>query len=270
LSEALQSLPPLVASGSTPPIAGCSFPPILSPDAPSERPELLLVAANRAAVYGQVARWLIHDLRNPAQALTLITELMSGEPDPAVEAARRSVIEATTHLTRSLELLDRALRAPSRSADRGPVSLSDILRFLGSLHRVHRSSIQLDLRPALAMPLPAVIGAEDHLEHALLNLVVNALEAFGARPEGRIAFGAEVDGTRLTLHITDDGPGVAEAIRPRLFEPFTTTKRDGPSAGLGLAVARKLLGWYGGDVRYVPTDRPGASFAADFAIWGRR
>jgi C4-dicarboxylate-specific signal transduction histidine kinase len=225
------------------------------------------VAANRAAVYGQVSRWLIHELRNPTQALTLITELMSGEPDSGGDAARRSVEDATAQLTRSLELLDRALRPPSWDSDRGPVSLADILRFLGSLYRAHRSSIELDLGPALAVTLPAVIGVEDHLEHALLSLIVNALEAFGDRPQGRISVGAELDGTRVTLHITDDGPGVPEEIRDRLFEPFATTKRDGPTAGLGLAVARTLLGWYGGNVRYLPNDRPGARFAADFAIW---
>jgi C4-dicarboxylate-specific signal transduction histidine kinase len=225
------------------------------------------VAANRAAVYGQVSRWLIHDLRNPTQALTLITELMGGEPDSGVEAARRSVAEATTHLTHSLELLDRALRTPSWGTDPAPVCLPDILRFLGSLYRVHRSSIELDLGPALAVSLPAVIGVEDHLEHALLNLVVNALEAFGDGLQGRISVGAELDGPRLTLHVIDDGPGVAEEVRERLFEPFATTKRNGPSVGLGLAVARKLLGWYGGSVRYLPSDGAGARFAADFAIW---
>lgn len=226
------------------------------------------MAANRAAVYGQVSRWLIHELRNPTQALTLITELMGGEPDSGGEAARRSVEDATTQLTRSLELLDRALRTPSWGSDRGPVSLTDILRFLGSLYRAHRSSIELDLSPALALTLPAVAGVEDHLEHALLNLIVNALEAFGDRPQGQISVGAELDGIRVTLHITHDGPGVPVEIRDRLFEPFTTTKRDGPNAGLGLAVARTLLGWYGGNVRYLPNDGPGVRFAADFAVWG--
>ncbi|MFL5494140.1 MAG: sensor histidine kinase [Gemmatimonadales bacterium] len=225
------------------------------------------MAANRAAVYGQVSRWLIHDLRNPAQALTLVTELMGGEPDRGGDAVRRSVEDATTQLTRSLELLDRALRTPSWGSDRGPVSLADVLRYLGSLHRAHRSSIELDLGPALAVTLPAVIGVEDHVEHALLNLMVNALEAFGDQPQGRISVRAELDGGRLTLRITDDGPGVAEKIRDRLFEPFITTKRDGPTTGLGLAVARMLLRWYGGDVRCLSKDGPGASFAADFAIW---
>jgi C4-dicarboxylate-specific signal transduction histidine kinase len=100
-----------------------------------------------------------------------------------------------------------------------------------------------------------------------LNLVVNALEAFGDGLQGRLSVGAELDGPRLTLHVTDDGPGVAEQVRERLFEPFATTKRDGPSVGLGLTVARKLLGWYGGSVGYLPSDGPGARFAADFAIW---
>jgi C4-dicarboxylate-specific signal transduction histidine kinase len=226
------------------------------------------VAANRAAVYGQVSRWLIHELRNPTQALTLVTELMSGEPDSGGDATRRSVEDATTQLTRALELLDRALRAPSRGSDRGPVSLADILRHLGSLHRAHRSSIELDLGPALAVRLPAVIGVEDHLEHALLNLTMNALEAYGDQRHGRISVGAELDGARVTLRITDDGPSVPETIRDRLFEPFTTTKPEAPSAGLGLPVARLLLGWHGGNVRYLPNDGPGASFAADFAIWG--
>jgi two-component system, NtrC family, sensor histidine kinase HydH len=228
------------------------------------------VAANRAAVYGQVSRWLIHELRNPTQALTLVTELMSGEPDWGGDPMRRSVEDATTQLTRSLELLDRALRASSGDPDRGPVSLADILMYLGSLHQAHRSSIELDLTPALAVTLPAVMGVEDHLEHALLNLIVNALEAYGDQRRGRISVGAELDGTRVTLRIDDDGPSVPERIRDRLFEPFITTKRDAPIAGLGLPVARMLLGWHGGNVRYLPNDGPGASFAADFAIWGKQ
>jgi C4-dicarboxylate-specific signal transduction histidine kinase len=225
------------------------------------------VAANRAGIYGQVSRWLIHDLRNPTQAVTLLPELMTGMSGMAAEVARRSVMEAARQLTHALELLDRALRMPSRDSDPGPVSLRDILMFLESLHRVHRSSISLDLGGALAVNLPAVIGVEDQLEHALLNLVANAIEAFGDRLEGRIAIGAELDGNRVTLHVTDDGPGVAKEIRDRLFEPFATTKPDGPVVGLGLPVARELLRRQGGDVRYLPGDGPGASFAADFVAW---
>jgi C4-dicarboxylate-specific signal transduction histidine kinase len=229
------------------------------------RPELLFVAANRAAVYGKVSRWLIHDLRNPTQALTLLPELMTAESEMEAGSARRSVVEATRQLAHSLELLDRALRPPSWNDVRGPVALRDILGFLESLHRVHRSPIQLDLTAALAVSLPAVAGVEAHLEHAMLNLLINAIDAFGDRLKGRISVGAELEGNRVTLLITDDGPGVAEDIRDRLFEPFATTKQEGP-AGLGLTVARELLRWHGGDVRYLPGDGSGARFAADFEV----
>jgi C4-dicarboxylate-specific signal transduction histidine kinase len=225
------------------------------------------VAANRASVYGQVSRWLIHDLRNPTQALTLLPELMTGKSEMDAEGTRRSVMVAARHLTHALELLDRAVRMPAWNSDRGPVSLRDILMFLDSLYRVHHSSISLDLGAALAVNLPAVIGVEDHLEHALLNLVVNAIDTFGDRLEGRITVGAELDGNRVTLLITDDGPGVAKEIHDRLFEPYATTKRGGPVVGLGLPVARELLRRHGGDVRYLPGDGPGARFAADFAVW---
>jgi C4-dicarboxylate-specific signal transduction histidine kinase len=226
-----------------------------------------LVAANRAKVYAQVSRWLIHDLRNPTQALTLLPELMTGNSEMDPEGLSGSVVEAASHLTHSLELLDRALRPVSWDVVPGPVSLQDILRFLESLHRVHRSSVPLDLGATNAVPLPAVIGVEAHLEHALLNLVVNAIDAFADRPRGRISVGAELDGSRVTLYVTDDGPGVAQEIRERLFEPFVTTKREEAVAGLGLAVARQLLRWHGGNVRYLPDDGPGARFAADFAVW---
>ena len=227
----------------------------------------MFLAANRAAVYGQVSRWLIHDLRNPTQTLTLVTELMSEEPGGSDDGARETVQKAAAHLTRSLELLDRALQQPLPRSDPRPVSLRPILEFIASLHRVHRSPIALDLTASLPLPLPAVAGAEADLEHALLNLVVNALDAFGERTDGRIAIAAEVDGTRLTLHISDDGPGVPEEIRERLFQPFVTTKRAGPPAGLGLTVARQLLTSYGGGLRYQPVDGGGASFAADFLVW---
>jgi C4-dicarboxylate-specific signal transduction histidine kinase len=227
----------------------------------------LLLAANRAAVYGQVSRWLIHDLRNPTQALTLITELMSGEPGGGDDGAKGMVQAAAAHLTRSLELLDRALHQPERGADPRPVSLRHILEFIEALHRVHRSPIALDLSAAHSLPLPAVAGSEAHLVHALLNLIVNALDAFGDRVEGRIVVAAEVDRTRLTLHISDDGPGFPEEIRDRLFEPFVTTKIEGPPSGLGLTVARQLLTWYGGGLRYLPADGAGARLAADFLVW---
>lgn len=230
----------------------------------------MLRAVNRNAVYGQVSRWLIHDLRNPSQALTLITELMQGGPDPDDDPPENTIREATRHLVRSLELLDRVLRVPSRSIETGPVSLREHLDFLGALHHVHRSPVTLDLSKALEASLPAVAGVDDHIEHALLNLMMNATEACGDRPDGRIGVSAEVSSGKVALKIEDNGRGIAPEVRRRLFQPFVTTRIDRPFAGLGLAVARDVITASGGTLELDGAQRNGgACFVVTLATWKR-
>jgi signal transduction histidine kinase len=227
----------------------------------------ILRAINRSAAYGQVSRWLLHDLRNPCQALTLITELMQGEPDPADDPPENTIREATRHLVQSLETLDRILRAPSRDTQPGPVSLREQLEFLGTLHQIHRSTVALDLSAALSPSLPAVSAVEDHLEHALINLLLNALEACADRQHGRISVSAAAGTDSVVLEMVDNGRGVAAEVRDRLFQPFVTTRTDRPFAGLGLAVARELLGRAGGTLDCDRGLREGARFIVTLPAW---
>jgi signal transduction histidine kinase len=230
-------------------------------------PPEILRAVNRSSVYGQVSRWLIHDLRNPSQALTLITELMQYDPDSEDDPPENTIREATGHLVRSLELLDRVLRIPARIAEPRPVSLGDHLEFLDALHHVHRIPVMLNLSGALLPSLPAVSAVEDHLEHALLNLLVNATEACEGRPEARIDVSTTVGDGRVILEFKDNGRGIAPALCDRLFQPFITTRTDRPFAGLGLAVARDLLARAGGTLEF-DSERPdGACFVVTLRTW---
>ncbi len=230
-------------------------------------PPEVLSGLNRTAVYGQVCRWLIHDLRNPSQALTLITEIMHEEYGSDEEPPENTIREATRHLVGSIELLDRVLRPPYTPADPGPISVRNVLQFLGALHRTHRSRVALDLTQALAQSLPAVTGVEDHLEHALLNVLMNAVESCAEREDGRIVVTARVIDQCVLLDFADNGSGVAEEMWGRLFEPFATTKADSPFAGLGLAVARDLLKQAGGSVEFEPAKAMGARFVVALRIW---
>jgi signal transduction histidine kinase len=223
---------------------------------------------NRSAVYGQISRWLIHDLRNPSQALTLMVELMNDEPADDEESPEHTMREATRHLVASLELLDRILRISSRtSAEIGPVSLHDQLGFLQALHHAHRSPVTLDMRAALATQLPAVTATDDHLEHALLNLLVNAIEACGDRMEGHIGITAAAADGAVTIAVEDNGRGVPKAVEDRLFEPWVTTRNDRPFAGLGLAVARDLVTRMGGTLTHEKGNGPGARFVMTLKRW---
>jgi signal transduction histidine kinase len=212
---------------------------------------------NRAATYGTVSRWLLHDLRNPTQALTLVLELLD-DPTMADRELLGTIQSSTAHLTRSLELVDRVLRNAPPGLEPGLVSVSDSLEFVGSVLRVHKSPVTIEVGNALTS-LPLVRGVREYLDHALLNLLLNAVEAIGQR-EGTIRMSAAAKGGSVDVTVADDGPGVVPELRMRLFEPFVTTKRRIPLAGLGLAVARDLIGRAGGTLELAPAAGRGACF----------
>ena len=192
---------------------------------------------------------------------------MQGDPDPADEPLENIIRDATRRLVRSLEMLDRILRVPSHAGEPGPASLRDQLEFLGALHDVRRSPVTLDLSAALTPSLPAVTAADDHLEHALLNLLINAVEACAEQQNGRVRVSAAATDGRVVLEMEDNGRGVPAEVRDRLFQPFVTTKKDRPLAGLGLAVARDLLASAGGSLDYDHHRREGARFIVTLRPW---
>src|SRR5262249_4296067 len=103
--------------------------------------------------------------------------------------------------------------------------------------------------------LPTVPLDAEKFEQALLNLVINALEAM---PEGgRLTVRANVAGGELQVSVQDSGPGIPPEIRPNLFQPYFSTKDRG--SGMGLALSEKLIGQHGGHIGYC-TGTEGTTF----------
>lgn len=206
----------------------------ISDSTPLPGPDELLVAAGRHAVYGRIARWLIHDLRNPTQALALITELMDDQSDASDSGLVDTVREATTHVTQSLELLDRLFRAAPPAAAAGPLSVRDSLQFVAALFQTHRSAVTLEIDADSAGPLPAVRGHEHELEQILLTLLLHMLEGLDER-ESAIALRARHDG---------DGVMVTMTVR----RPAHAAEEGQPDGTAGLAAARVLAARHGGSL----------------------
>lgn len=222
----------------------------------------MLVAANRAAAFGVAARWVLHDLRNPAQSLSLLADLMA-DPDTEVEQILR---ESCSHLSRSLDLLSRVLN-PSPAAALGPISVREPLRFIADLHRAGRNSARLVV--AIDPSIQAAAGIERYLEHALLNLVLNATDALQAQEGGTIRITARNDGDRVEIVVADDGTGLAPELASRLFGPTVSAETDARHPGIGLLVASDLLRLSGGTLAYAPGSEPGAKFVITLPLWRR-
>ncbi|HEX5946209.1 MAG TPA: HAMP domain-containing sensor histidine kinase, partial [Acidimicrobiales bacterium] len=189
-----------------------------------------------------------HELRTPLAVarghLELFEDLEPGDARAATEVAATTRAE----LDRLARIVD-DLAAVARGGEEadvaiGPVFAPDVIDDLRS--RV--AGLGLD-GVDIADPPPVVVEAdEQRLAQSLLNLVVNATTH---TPSGTaVAVTSAVDGDRLSLTVSDDGPGIDPAVRDRVFEPFVTT-RDAASRGgrgLGLPVVRSLVEAQGGDV----------------------
>ena len=105
----------------------------------------------------------------------------------------------------------------------------------------------------LATDLPAIMGDATQLRQVIHNLLQNALDAVTDRPDGRVwlrtefAHGSDDDARAVRLSVSDNGPGFADKVLRRAFEPYVTTKARG--TGLGLAVVRKIADEHGARVR---------------------
>ncbi|MEU8464304.1 HAMP domain-containing sensor histidine kinase [Streptomyces sp. NPDC029003] len=195
-----------------------------------------------------------HELRNPLAAVRARLEiaLAREHPDRESVAAALADTERLQRIAADLLLLARLDGGPApRPAE--PVDLA----LLTAEDAARRSAPRVPLRLAARAPVPAY-GDPARLERALANLVDNALRH--ART-GVLVRAAAEDGWAV-LEVTDDGPGIPEADRDRVFERFVRLDADRGRAsggtGLGLAIAREIARAHGGDVRALPAPGGGA------------
>jgi signal transduction histidine kinase len=110
-----------------------------------------------------------------------------------------------------------------------------------------------------APPPPVTVTGDRHaIERALTNLIGNAIAHGGGGGHIEVVVGGD-----RTIDVVDEGPGVSEALRPRLFEPFCRENPNSEGCGLGLHLSREIMRAHGGDIRLLPTER-GATFRLEF------
>ncbi len=229
---------------------------------PSSRHQSLLVAVNRAAAFNVAARWVLHDLRSPAQSLTLMADLIA-EPSEELEDILR---EACANLARSLELLARIMHPPS-SGELGAISVADPIAFIADLQRAGRTHPRVEL--AVDPALPAAAASARDLEHALLNLVLHVTERLRSRDAAVIRIGTRLESDRVRIVLGWGGPPVPPEDEARLFElPAEVSVLDQPLA-IGLPVAQEVIQLSGGKLSYSPDEGPGPCFLISLPLWRR-
>ena len=235
----------------------------------------LLAQAEKRAAWQEVARRMAHEVKNPLTPIQLTAQRLlrrnrEGRLDPAaVQEGAETILAEVSSLSRLVDSFSRFARLPVPQFS--PCDPADLLRQVAALYGPNHPEIQWELR--LPEEPVSALWDGDMVKRALINYVDNAvaaLESLGplaalegrgtpvAGLRGRIQLALATEGANLRFDVEDDGSGVPEADRERLFEPYFSTKRKG--TGLGLAIVRRIAQDHGGDARYRPRS-PGSQFS---------
>lgn len=201
-----------------------------------------LAARERLALLGQMAASISHNLRNPLSSMKTLLQLQLENPElpasarPDCEKAIAEVDRLNDKLTQLLRYAKPPVRVGS-GITAATVDVAAVAARTVSLlqHEAERRRVSLSLDASAEKAEAA--GADEALSDVLSNLIVNALEAVPAGGTVRVRL-ARRD-ANIVLEILDDGPGIPEYVRPRIFQPFFTTKPSG--TGLGLAIVEKRI-----------------------------
>jgi two-component system NtrC family sensor kinase len=217
----------------------------------------LLVQAEKLASVGRLAAGVAHEVGNPLSAIGNYVEVLRRR------GADAGVLEAIAREADRIDVIVRSLLDYARPRTAGRETLDIGAEVDGAIALLEAQGV---LRGVVVdrsgdPALPVVRGDRAALEQVFVNLLLNAVDAAG--PGGRIAVRttplpaaeASVDGRRrgiegdgVVVAIADSGPGVAEALRERVFDPFYTTKDPGRGTGLGLAIVQRVVHDHGGRV----------------------
>ena len=213
--------------------------------------ELLL--AQRDAAWGEVARRLAHEIKNPLTPIRLAAERIRRWYLPGMNDEDGKVLDRSTHtIVQQVEAMRDMVNAFSEYARAPAISIGrvDLARLISEVAWLYRAqegqpTVQLKLDEDIEIEADAV-----RVRQLLHNLIRNAQEALEGQADGYIEIAAgfmpDTERTMAEITVTDNGPGIVAEFLPRLFEPYVTNKNKG--TGLGLAIVRKLVEEHGGTV----------------------
>jgi PAS domain S-box-containing protein len=221
-----------------------------------------LYQREKLAALGSLLAGVAHELNNPLSVVVARAVLLEERGDPTTRAAALKIRAAAERCARIVRTF--LAMARQQQPERGPVAVNDVIAAALDItgYAIRTSSIEVELD--LAHDIPLILADADQLHQVLLNLVINAQQALQDRPPPRTIhvtsrFDASTDMIRIT--VADNGPGIPEPLRARVFEPYFTTKPTGIGLGVGLAVSLGIVEAHGGTLTVSCPPGWGAAFA---------
>jgi two-component system sensor kinase FixL len=206
-----------------------------------------LIHVSRVSELGQMASALAHEIDQPLTAIANyargVRRLLTADIPPALHEAIAKMAEQAARAHAIVQSLRDMVRKEPRSAR--PENLRTLIEEMSALALIGSGrSVDLDLRISPDAVYAKVERVQ--IQQVLLNLMRNAAEAMEHSPVRRVTVTTARQGDRVAISIADTGPGLPDAVRARLFQPFVTTKSAG--LGIGLSICRAIVQGHGGEL----------------------
>lgn len=235
-----------------------------------QRVQSSLIQSGKLAALGEVSSGLAHELNNPLMIITGYLELIRetiglaqtsapdfAELDSHLQKVERNVNRMKTIIKHIMEF------ARESKPAKKPIEINDVIRksfiLISEQLRLKRIDVDLDLGHVLV-----TLADEWRIEQVLINLLTNARDAIveahgeeGGRIQVRLR---AVSTSELEIEISDNGIGITEEIKSKIFNPFFTTKEVGKGTGLGLSISHGIVQEHGGTIYCVSETGKGTAF----------
>lgn len=217
---------------------------------------------DRLSALGAISAGIAHEIRNPLGGVSGAVEILDSmttsddERHEFVEIVKKEIGRISTIVSRQLELVQ------ARPGDVAPCDIGRVIESVVRLLRSQAAEHGIRLETRIAGDLPVVRTDEQGLRQAILNLVLNGVQATDHAGTVRVA--AEDRNDRVRIVVDDEGTGLNAAGLEHAFDPFYTTKPKG--TGLGLSIAFQIVDQLGGHLKVENREEGGARFTLELPV----
>jgi len=222
-----------------------------------------LVHKEKMTLLGEMLNTVIHDFKSPLSSINLASSMLKEQHPDEDTAEWCDLIRAQTK--RMVAMAEDFLEFSRGNAvlKKTPINLIEVLQRFDKLNRIYLQEAGVEL--TISCPADIAIEVDEgKFLRVLQNLTMNAVDAFKGQG-GRVEIVASVEGEMLLLQIRDNGPGIPEKIRDRLFEAFITYGKV-QGTGLGTAIAKSIIEAHGGSISFESELQKGTTFSIRLAI----
>ena len=234
-----------------------------------ERRQDQLVQSRKLSSIGTLTAGVAHQLNNPLNNISTSCQIALDELETADPAFVRKLLGNALQETLRARDIVQGLLEFSRVRD---FSLRSVPLAELASRTLRLVSCQAGSGVRLRAEVPddlALLADASRLQEALLNLLLNAIQAVGAAGEVTLAARRDPTAGEAVVTVSDTGPGIPDEIKGRIFDPFYTTKEEGKGTGLGLSIVYGIVEKHGGTIAVESAPGQGASFALRLPLAGR-